>query len=332
MVVVPVLRAGLGMLDAVLELLPRAKVGHIGLQRDEETAVASKYYAKFPVGLADARVLMIDPMLATGGSAVFALDLLRDAGARDIRLLCIVAAPEGVKTVEAAYPGVHIYTPVVDAYLNAEEVHRARARRLRRSPLRHVAARDPRLPPPSLALRSGAPAVDLGGDAGAAAGLRPRRPRGGARRHRRRSTLLVHAQQRIDETEWMLGLAAASRAHRRRRRLGAAGRARSRGHARRGCAPIARLRGVRHIVHDEPDDDYLLRDDVNRGVARLRGHGLVYDVLIFAKHLPQAIAFVDRHPDQPFVVDHVAKPTIRAGHVRHALGRRACARSPSGRT
>jgi uracil phosphoribosyltransferase len=117
-VVVPVLRAGLGMLDAVLELLPRARVGHIGLQRDEETAVASKYYAKFPVGLASARVLMIDPMLATGGSAVFALDLLRDAGATDIRLLCIVAAPEGIKTVEAAYPNVHIYTPVVDSHLN----------------------------------------------------------------------------------------------------------------------------------------------------------------------------------------------------------------------
>jgi uracil phosphoribosyltransferase len=106
------------MLDAVIELLPRARVGHIGLQRDEETAVASKYYAKFPVGLASARVLMIDPMLATGGSAVFALDLLRDAGAKDIRLLCIVAAPEGIKTVEAAYPNVHIYTPVVDSHLN----------------------------------------------------------------------------------------------------------------------------------------------------------------------------------------------------------------------
>jgi uracil phosphoribosyltransferase len=120
-VVVPVLRAGLGMLDAVLGLLPRARVGHIGLQRDEETAVASKYYAKFPVGLAAARVLMIDPMLATGGSAVFALDLLRDAGARDIRLLCIVAAPEGIKAVEAAYPGVHIYTPVVDLRLDARK-------------------------------------------------------------------------------------------------------------------------------------------------------------------------------------------------------------------
>jgi len=120
-VVVPVLRAGLGMLDAVLELLPMARVGHIGLQRDEETAVAQKYYAKFPVGLSSARVLMIDPMLATGGSAVFALDLLRDAGARDIRLLCIVAAPEGIRTVEAAYPNVHIYTPVVDTALNARK-------------------------------------------------------------------------------------------------------------------------------------------------------------------------------------------------------------------
>ena len=120
-VVVPVLRAGLGMLDAVLGLLPRARVGHIGLQRDEETAVASKYYAKFPVGLADARVLVIDPMLATGGSAVFALDLLHEAGARDVRLLCIVAAPEGLRTVEAAYPDVHVYTPVVDAQLNARK-------------------------------------------------------------------------------------------------------------------------------------------------------------------------------------------------------------------
>ena len=120
-VVVPVLRAGLGMLDAVLELLPGARVGHIGLQRDELTAVASQYYSKLPPDLSGAYVLMIDPMLATGGSAVFALDLLRDAGARDIRLLCIVASPEGVKTVEAAYPGVHVYTPVVDAYLNAKK-------------------------------------------------------------------------------------------------------------------------------------------------------------------------------------------------------------------
>ena len=120
-VVVPVLRAGLGMLDAVLELLPRAKVGHIGLQRDEATAVASKYYAKFPVGLASARVLMIDPMLATGGSAVAALGVLKAAGAATIRIVCIVAAPEGVALVERLHPDVDIYTPVIDKSLNAQK-------------------------------------------------------------------------------------------------------------------------------------------------------------------------------------------------------------------
>lgn len=120
-IVVPVLRAGLGMVDAVLDLLPRARIGHIGLQRDESTAVASKYYSKFPGGLAEARVILVDPMLATGGSAVAALDLLRDAGARDIRLVCIVAAPEGVATVEQSHPSVHIYTPVIDRELNAHK-------------------------------------------------------------------------------------------------------------------------------------------------------------------------------------------------------------------
>jgi uracil phosphoribosyltransferase len=117
-VVVPVLRAGLGMLDAVLELVPTARVGHIGLQRDETTAVASQYYAKFPARLDRCIVFVVDPMLATGGSAVAAIDLLRSQGARDIRLLCIVAAPEGVAVLEAAHPEVRIYTPVVDAHLN----------------------------------------------------------------------------------------------------------------------------------------------------------------------------------------------------------------------
>jgi len=117
-VVVPVLRAGLGMLDAVLELMPDARVGHIGLQRDEITAVASQYYAKLPKGLRDSVVVMIDPMLATGGSAVAALDLLKDAGARDVRMICIVAAPEGVAMVERMHPDVRIYTPVVDRELN----------------------------------------------------------------------------------------------------------------------------------------------------------------------------------------------------------------------
>ncbi|MGE5243142.1 MAG: uracil phosphoribosyltransferase [Betaproteobacteria bacterium] len=117
-VVVPVLRAGLGMLDAVLELMPEARVGHIGLQRDEMTAVASQYYAKLPPGLSDSYVLMIDPMLATGGSAVAALDLLRSAGARNVHIVCIVAAPEGVALVERHHPGIAIFTPVVDRGLN----------------------------------------------------------------------------------------------------------------------------------------------------------------------------------------------------------------------
>jgi uracil phosphoribosyltransferase len=120
-VVVPVLRAGLGMLDAVLELLPAARVGHIGLQRDEATAIASKYYTKLPPDLAHSYVLMIDPMLATGGSAVAAIDLIKAAGARTIRMICIVAAPEGVQVVEQHHPDVAVYTPVVDRELNAHK-------------------------------------------------------------------------------------------------------------------------------------------------------------------------------------------------------------------
>jgi len=120
-VVVPVLRAGLGMLDAVLELVPGARVGHIGLQRDEMTAVASQYYSKLPARLDSSFVLMIDPMLATGGSAVAALDLLQRAGATTIRMICIVAAPEGVSLVERHHPGVIIYTPVVDRELNEQK-------------------------------------------------------------------------------------------------------------------------------------------------------------------------------------------------------------------
>jgi len=117
-VVVPVLRAGLGMLDAVLELVPNARVGHIGLQRDEMTAVASRYYSKLPGNLRSSFVLMIDPMLATGGSAVAGIQLLREAGASRIRIVCIVAAPEGIRTVEEHYPDISIYTPVVDRCLN----------------------------------------------------------------------------------------------------------------------------------------------------------------------------------------------------------------------
>lgn len=120
-VMAPVLRAGLGMLPGMLELVPNARVGHLGLQRDERTAVASQYYAKLPPGLENSYVLLIDPMLATGGSAVAALDMLTRAGARHLRLVCIVAAPEGVAAVEKAYPTVPIYTPVVDRELNAQK-------------------------------------------------------------------------------------------------------------------------------------------------------------------------------------------------------------------
>jgi uracil phosphoribosyltransferase len=120
-VVVPILRAGMGMLDAVLEIAPGARVGHIGLQRDESTAIASKYYAKLPDGIGRSPVILIDPMLATGGSAVAALDLLRRAGASDLRIVCIVTAPEGIAFVAQRFPDVRIYTPVVDRMLNASK-------------------------------------------------------------------------------------------------------------------------------------------------------------------------------------------------------------------
>ncbi|MFB3854536.1 MAG: uracil phosphoribosyltransferase [Vicinamibacterales bacterium] len=120
-VVVPVLRAGLGMLDAVLDLCPEARVGHIGLQRDETTAVANHYYTRLPRGLEKSYVLVVDPMLATGGSAVAALDLLRSAGAVRVRLLCIVAAPDGIELVERHHPLVDIFTPAVDEGLDASK-------------------------------------------------------------------------------------------------------------------------------------------------------------------------------------------------------------------
>ena len=120
-VVVPILRAGLGMLDAVLDMVPSARVGHIGLQRNEATAVASQYYSRLPPGVDRSVVLMVDPMLATGGSAVAALDVLRLAGATRVRIVCIVAAPEGVRLVERRHPDAAIYTPVVDRFLNDQK-------------------------------------------------------------------------------------------------------------------------------------------------------------------------------------------------------------------
>ena len=137
-VVVPVLRAGLGMLDAVLELIPSARVGHIGLQRDEMTAVASQYYSKLPADLTGCFVLMIDPMLATGGSAVAALDLLRRAGARDVRMICIVSAPEGIALVERHHPDVaHLHAGRGPGPERAQ-VHRPGPWRFRRPALRNV--------------------------------------------------------------------------------------------------------------------------------------------------------------------------------------------------
>ena len=136
-VVVPVLRAGLGMLDAVLELLPAARVGHIGLQRDEATAIASRYYSKLPPDLADSYVLMIDPMLATGGSAVAAIDLIKAAGARDHpHDLHRRRRRKAWRCVERHHPDVVVYTPVIDRELNAHKFIVPGPRRLRRPALR----------------------------------------------------------------------------------------------------------------------------------------------------------------------------------------------------
>ena len=120
LVVVPILRAGLGMVPPFTELFPDVSVGYIGLERDHATAVAHRYYQKLPP-LAGKRVLVVDPMLATGGSAVQALGALRAAGGTDLALVCIVAAPEGVKVVECAHPGVPIFAAALDRELNAQK-------------------------------------------------------------------------------------------------------------------------------------------------------------------------------------------------------------------
>ncbi len=117
-VAVPVLRAGLGMLEAFLELVPEARVGYFGLERNEQTAVARRYYEKIPGELASAVVFLLDPMLATGGSAAMAIEELHALGARQVRLLSIVAAPEGVAHLEAASPGAIVYTAALDRQLN----------------------------------------------------------------------------------------------------------------------------------------------------------------------------------------------------------------------
>ncbi|GAC1649965.1 MAG: uracil phosphoribosyltransferase [Candidatus Dormibacteraceae bacterium] len=116
-VAIPVLRAGLGLLGPVLELLPRVSVGYIGLERDEQTALARIYYEKLPPMLGKVP-LLLDPMLATGGSAARALDLIKEAGGRDPRMICVVAAPEGVKALEDRHPEVQIFTAALDEGLN----------------------------------------------------------------------------------------------------------------------------------------------------------------------------------------------------------------------
>ena len=118
LVVVPILRAGLGMLAPIVELFPDVAVGYIGLARDHETAIAQSYYCKLP-DMTGRVALVVDPMLATGGSAVQAIDAVEAAGATDIRLLCVVAAPEGVKAVHAAHPDVPIIAAALDRELNA---------------------------------------------------------------------------------------------------------------------------------------------------------------------------------------------------------------------
>ena len=120
-VAVPVLRAGLGMLDAFLELVPSAQVGYFGLERNEQTAVARRYYEKVPKDLGGAVVFLLDPMLATGGSAVMAVEGLVGLGARQVRLLSIVAAPEGVRHMEQHVPDAIVYTAALDRELNAKK-------------------------------------------------------------------------------------------------------------------------------------------------------------------------------------------------------------------
>ena len=119
-VLVPVLRAGLGMLDSILQLIPHARVGFIGLKREETTLRAVFYHKSFPKNLGRFEVILIDPMLATGGSAVAALDLLVEQGAKHIRLVNLVAAPEGIRRVRKNYPRVPIFTAAVDRQLNGK--------------------------------------------------------------------------------------------------------------------------------------------------------------------------------------------------------------------
>lgn len=116
--IVPILRAGLGMVNGLLQLVPSAKVGHIGLYRDPQTLKPVEYYCKMPSDLSERRIIVTDPMLATGGSAAAAITLLKEKGAKDIQLMCLVAAPQGVETVNREHPDVRVYVAALDEDLN----------------------------------------------------------------------------------------------------------------------------------------------------------------------------------------------------------------------
>lgn len=116
--VVPILRAGLGMVDGMLNLIPAAKVGHIGLYRDPKTKEPVEYYCKLPADCSEREVFVVDPMLATGGSAAAAIQMLKEKGVKNIRFMCIIAAPEGVKRMQDAHPDVDVYIGALDDHLN----------------------------------------------------------------------------------------------------------------------------------------------------------------------------------------------------------------------
>lgn len=116
--IVPILRAGLGMVEAIMSLIPAAKVGHVGLYRDPETHEPVEYYCKLPTDIEQRQVLVVDPMLATGGSAIAAIDFIKKRGAKKIKLVNIIAAPEGVEAVQNAHPDVDIYVGALDEKLN----------------------------------------------------------------------------------------------------------------------------------------------------------------------------------------------------------------------
>ncbi|PWF99522.1 uracil phosphoribosyltransferase [Levilactobacillus bambusae] len=118
--IVPILRAGIGMVDGILQLIPAAKVGHIGMYRDEETLVPHEYFVKLPADIDQRQVFVVDPMLATGGSAIMAIDALKKRGATNIKFVCLVSAPEGIKALREAHPDIDVYTAALDEGLNED--------------------------------------------------------------------------------------------------------------------------------------------------------------------------------------------------------------------